>query len=74
MSEYVSIGSHFQTSEWMDTFQMNPKAICANKAFHHPHDMQAFYPMHNIKALPTRPHPVDAQSSNGEKHTGDLKW
>ena len=28
--------------EWMDTFQMNPKAICADMAFHHPHDMQAF--------------------------------
>ena len=42
--------------EWMDTFQMNPKAICAEKAFHHPHDMQAFYRMHNVKRLPTGPH------------------
>ena len=25
--------------EWMDTFQMNPEAICAEIAFHHPHDM-----------------------------------
>ena len=24
---------------WMDTFQMNPKAICADMAFHHPHAM-----------------------------------
>ena len=39
--------------EWMDTFQMNPKAICAEMAFHHPHDMQAFYRMHNIKRFPT---------------------
>ena len=38
----------------MDTFQMNPKAICAGMAF--PHDMQAFHRMHNIKILPTRPH------------------
>ena len=42
--------------EWMDTFQMNPKAICADMAFHHPHDMQAFFRMHNIKTLPTGPH------------------
>ena len=42
--------------EWMDTFQMNPKAICADVAFHHPHDRQAFYRMHNVKRIPTRPH------------------
>ena len=35
--------------EWMDTFQMNPKAIFASMAFHHPDDMQAFYRMHNVK-------------------------
>ena len=29
----------------MDTFQMNSEAICAETAFHHPHDMQAFYRM-----------------------------
>ena len=40
----------------MDTFQMNPKANCADMAFHHPHDMQAFYRMHNVKRLPTGPH------------------
>ena len=39
----------------METFQMNPKAICADVAFHHPHDMQAFYRLHNIKTLPTGP-------------------
>ena len=27
--------------EWMDTFQMNPKATCADVTFHHPHDFQA---------------------------------
>ena len=37
----------------MDTFQMNPKAICADMAFHHPHDLQAFYRMHNVKRIPT---------------------
>ena len=42
--------------ELMDTFQMNPKAICADMAFHHPRDMQAFYRMHNVKRLPTGPH------------------
>ena len=42
--------------EWMDTFQMNPKAICADMAFHSPHEMQTFYRMHNVKTLPTRPH------------------
>ena len=41
---------------WMDTFQMNPKAICADMAFHHPHDMQAFYRMHKVKRLPTGSH------------------
>ena len=40
--------------EWMDTFQMNPKAICAYMAFHHPHHMQAFYRVHNVKRIPTR--------------------
>ena len=42
--------------EWMDTVQMNPKAICANVSFHHTHDMQAFYRMHNVKIIPTGPH------------------
>ena len=42
--------------EWMDTFQMKPKAICADMVFHHPHDMQAFYRMLNVKRLPTGPH------------------
>ena len=42
--------------EWMDTFQMNPKAICADMAFHQLHDMQAFCRMHNVKRLPTGPH------------------
>ena len=35
---------------------MNPKAICADMAFHQPHDMQAFHRMHNVKRLPTGPH------------------
>ena len=35
--------------EWMDTFQMNPRAICADRPFHHPHDTQAFCRMHNLK-------------------------
>ena len=42
--------------EWMDTFQMNLMAICADMAFHHPHDMQAFYRMRNMKRNPTGPH------------------
>ena len=42
--------------EWMDTFQMNQEAICADMAFHEPHDMQAFYRMHTVKRLPTGPH------------------
>ena len=40
----------------MDTFQMNPNPICADMAFHHPHDMQAFYRMHKVKRLSTGPH------------------
>ena len=28
----------------------------ADMAFHHFHDMQAFYRMHDVKSLPTRPH------------------
>ena len=100
--------------KWMDTFQMNLKAICVDMAFNHPHDMQAFNRMHNVKRIPTGPHytmakpsrdkfstvqvislgiggyslqkrepdhsgtnhscPVDAQGSNGETYTGDLKW
>ena len=38
------------------TLFKNPKAIWAEMAFHHPHDMQAFYQMHNVVRLPTRPH------------------
>ena len=30
--------------------------ICAEMAFHHPHDTQAFYRLHNIEKLPTKPH------------------
>ena len=41
--------------ECMDTFKMNPMAICAGMAFHQPHDMQAFYRMHIVKRLPTGP-------------------
>ena len=35
---------------------MNPKAICADMAFHHPHAMQGFYRVHNVKRLSTGPH------------------
>ena len=42
--------------EWMDTLQMNPKAIYADMPFHQPHDMQAFCRMHKVKRLPTGPH------------------
>ena len=38
-----------QLHECMDTFQVNPKAICSDMAFHQAHDMQAFYRMHNVK-------------------------
>ena len=45
---------------------MNPKAICAEKAFHHPHDMQAFYRLHNAKRLQTGPHtPWPNRAENG---------
>ena len=40
----------------MDTCQMNPKAIRADMAFHHPHDMQASCRMHNINRFPAGPH------------------
>ena len=40
----------------MDTFQMNPKAIRADMAFHHPHDKQAFCRMHHVKRIPTGLH------------------
>ena len=42
--------------EWMDTFQMNQKAICAVMAFYHPHDTRAFYRRHNVKRIPTGAH------------------
>ena len=42
--------------EWMDTFQMNPKAICADMAFHHPHVMHALYRTNNVQRIPTGPH------------------
>ena len=45
-----------QIHEWMDTFLMNPEANCADMALHHPHDLQAFYRMHNVKRIPTGPH------------------
>ena len=35
---------------------MNPKAICADVGFRHPHDTQAFYRMHNVKRTLTGPH------------------
>ena len=60
---------------------MNPKAICADMAFHHPHDMQAFYRIHSVKRFPTGPHtrvrlfkkflcaPVDTASKNLDQTT-----
>ena len=39
--------------KWMDTFQINPKAICADMAFHHPHGMQASHRMHNTEETST---------------------
>ena len=52
----------------MDTFQMNPQAICADMAFHHPHDMQAFYRMHNVNRIPTEPHtPWPNRAEMGER-------
>ena len=44
--------------EWMDTFQVNPKAIFADVAFHQTHDMQALYRLHSVKRLPKRPHTI----------------
>ena len=41
--------------EWMDTF-LNPKATCADMAFHHAHDMKACHRMHNVKRISTGPH------------------
>ena len=41
---------------WMDIFQMNPKAIFGDIAFHQPHDMQTLYRMHNVKRLRTGQH------------------
>ena len=35
---------------------MNPKTIWADMGFHHPHDMQAFYRMHDVKRLSTGTH------------------
>ena len=49
--------------EWMNTVQMNPKAICADMAFHHARDMRAFYRMHNVKRFPTGSHTVDVKFS-----------
>ena len=98
--------------EWKETVHLNRKAICADVAFHHPHDMQAFHRIHNIKRLPRGPFspwpnraemgvqevslsalvntaskksgpdhsgtdhscPIDAQSTKGEKHTGNSEW
>ena len=45
-----------QLHEWMDTFQVNPKAICADMAFHQAHDMKAFYSHASVERLPTGPH------------------
>ena len=42
-------------SDWMDTFQMDPKTICASMAIHQSRDMQAFYRMHNVKRHRTGP-------------------
>ena len=49
--------------ELMETFQSTPKAICADMAFHHLDDMQAFYRMHIVTGFPTRPHAVDVKFS-----------
>ena len=44
-------------SEVIYKLQMNPKAIFVQIwLFHHPHDMQALYRMHNVKRLSIGPH------------------
>ena len=42
--------------DWVDNFQMNPTAICANMAFHHIHDMQTFDRMHIVIRFRGGPH------------------
>ena len=42
--------------EWMDIYQATPKAICADMAFHNPHNLKDFYRLHNIRPVPTGPH------------------
>ena len=60
--------------EWMDTFQMNPKAICADMAFHHPHDMHAFYRMHNVTCAIVQKHSLGSGGCStpkpGPDHSG----
>ena len=61
--------------EWMDTFQTNPKAICAGMAFHNPHDMQAFYRMHTVKRIPTRTHtPWPNRAEMGYDCSRNFSW
>ena len=52
--------------EWVDAFQMNPEAICADVAFHHLHDVQPLYRMQSVKRFPTGPHtPWPNRDENG---------
>ena len=100
--------------EWMDTFQMNPKAICAGHGFptsprhagilpnaqRKENSDRTTYTMAELSRVgcttvrdisigtggyslqklgpdhsgTNHSCPVDAQGSNGEKYTGDLKW
>ena len=76
MQEYLSIGSVLaKLHEWMGTFQMNTKAICADMAFHQSHDMQAFNRMHNVKRLPTGPRtPWPNRSEMGVRLFKNFSW
>ena len=40
----------------MDIYQATPKAICADMAFHNPHNLKDFYRLHDIKPMPIGPH------------------
>ena len=64
---------------------VNPKAICADEAFHHPHDIlfkKFLSALVNTASKKPGPDnsvtdhscPVDAQSSNGEKYPGNVEW
>ena len=53
----------------MDTYQVKPKAVVGDMAFHIPAELVDFYKYHAIKQIPTGPHTPWPKPCRGWRET-----